>query len=113
MEMHLRLTAGGVAQVRQRAHHVGIVLLDRVEKSVLWRLPVRVLKLTRERGEIPPPGRHPRERLAFPHTMKRLEVIAHRDHHMAHAEDVLVEGMTPPPRGQPKVEGLEQGTRLS
>ena len=69
----------------ERTDYVGVVLLDRVEKRVLHRLPVRVPKLARERREIPPPRRDPCERLGFAHAMKRLEMVAHCEHHMADA----------------------------
>jgi hypothetical protein len=107
MQMHLGLAAGGATQVRERTHNVRIVLLDRVEKRVLRRLPVRVPKLARQLREIPPPGRHPCQRLLLVRVVKRLEVIANREHHVTDAKDVFVKAMPPQPSGEPDVEGFE------
>ncbi len=110
VQMDFRFAAGAGAHVGDALHDVGIVLLDRVEKGVFRRHAVGIAEFVSEPWPFPLPGLHAGQRLRFAHAVKRLEMVADRQHHVPRAERVLGVLLSPLPGGQPDIQRPDHGS---
>src|SRR5207302_232264 len=106
-QMHFDLARRLAAQFGQPGDDLVVVLLDRVKKRVPGRGAIGVAELAGELWKLAPPRLDARERSGHVRAVKRLEMVAHAQHHVADAAEPSNVARAVQVCGQPQIESSE------